>query len=149
MALQGGIAMASSEVQRKLTAILCADVVGYSRLMGDDPEGTLRAFTEFREVFSNKKRKLAERNQGLPDPRRRTPLHTREPAIYGFENIEATAGVVSDSGCGLEGVLTVFRGFSYLRRFLKGRQKGCWTSKSTISGERPASLRSRPEIWAS
>ena len=26
--------MASSNVQRKLTAILCADVVGYSRLMG-------------------------------------------------------------------------------------------------------------------
>ncbi len=26
--------MASSDVRRKLTAILCADVVGYSRLMG-------------------------------------------------------------------------------------------------------------------
>ena len=25
--------------QRKLTAILCADVVGYSRLMGDDEAG--------------------------------------------------------------------------------------------------------------
>ena len=32
--------MASSDVHRKLTAILCADVVCYSRLMGDDPEGT-------------------------------------------------------------------------------------------------------------
>lgn len=32
--------MASTDVQRKLTAILCADVVGYSRLMGNDPEGT-------------------------------------------------------------------------------------------------------------
>ena len=28
--------MASSEVQRKLTAILCTDVVGYSRLMGEN-----------------------------------------------------------------------------------------------------------------
>ena len=28
--------MASSDVHRKLTAILSADVVGYSRLMGDD-----------------------------------------------------------------------------------------------------------------
>jgi len=27
--------MASSDVQRKLTAILCTDVVGYFRLMGD------------------------------------------------------------------------------------------------------------------
>ena len=141
--------MAPADVQRKLTAILCADVVDYSRLMGDDPEGTLQTLTEYREVFSDEIQELAERNQGLPEPRRRAPLHTREPAIYGIENIEATAGVVSGSGCGLEGVLTVFRGFSYLRRFLKGRQKGCWTSKSTISGERPASLRSRPEIWAS
>ena len=28
-------AMGSSDVQRKLTAILCADVVGYSRLIGE------------------------------------------------------------------------------------------------------------------
>ena len=28
--------MAQQDVQRKLTAILCTDVVGYSRLMGDD-----------------------------------------------------------------------------------------------------------------
>ena len=27
--------------QRKLTAILCADVVGYSRLMGENEEATL------------------------------------------------------------------------------------------------------------
>jgi len=46
--------MASSDVQRKLTAILCTDVVGYSRLMGDDPEGTLQTLTEYRAVFSDK-----------------------------------------------------------------------------------------------
>ena len=46
--------MASSEVKRKLTAILCTDAVGYSRLMGDDPEGTLKTLTEYREVFSDK-----------------------------------------------------------------------------------------------
>ena len=46
--------MATSDVQRKLTAILCTDVVGYSRLMGDDPEGTLKTLTEYREVFSDK-----------------------------------------------------------------------------------------------
>ncbi|MEE8396221.1 MAG: tetratricopeptide repeat protein [bacterium] len=44
--------MASSDIQRKLKAILCADVVGYSRLMGDDHEGTLNTLTECREVFS-------------------------------------------------------------------------------------------------
>jgi class 3 adenylate cyclase len=29
-------------LQRKLAAILCADVHGYSRLMGEDEEATLR-----------------------------------------------------------------------------------------------------------
>ncbi|MEE8435232.1 MAG: adenylate/guanylate cyclase domain-containing protein [bacterium] len=46
--------MASSDVQRKLTAIMCADVVGYSRLMGDDHEGTLTTLTDYRKVFSAK-----------------------------------------------------------------------------------------------
>src|ERR1700740_1740949 len=34
-------ALATGRVERKLAAILAADVVGYSRLMGDDEEGTL------------------------------------------------------------------------------------------------------------
>jgi adenylate cyclase len=33
--------MAGERVQRRLTAILAADVAGYSRLMGADEEGTL------------------------------------------------------------------------------------------------------------
>ncbi len=33
--------MPSERVERKLAAILAADVVGYSRLMGADEEGTL------------------------------------------------------------------------------------------------------------
>ncbi|MCH8888557.1 MAG: adenylate/guanylate cyclase domain-containing protein, partial [SAR324 cluster bacterium] len=44
--------MASSDVQRKLTAILCADVVGYSRLMGENEKATLRTLTEYRQVFA-------------------------------------------------------------------------------------------------
>ena len=46
--------MATSDVQRKLAAILGTAVVGYSRLMGDDPEGTLKTLIEYREVFSDK-----------------------------------------------------------------------------------------------
>ncbi len=38
MALIGDFAMASPKTTRKLTAILCADVAGYSRLMGADEE---------------------------------------------------------------------------------------------------------------
>ena len=43
--------MASSDVQRKLTAILCADAVGYSRLMGADEEATIETLTAYRKVF--------------------------------------------------------------------------------------------------
>src|SRR5262244_1592882 len=35
--------MAEERVQRRLAAILAADVVGYSRLMGEDEAGTLAA----------------------------------------------------------------------------------------------------------
>ncbi|MEE8435252.1 MAG: hypothetical protein V3S64_10740 [bacterium] len=52
--------MASSDVERKLTAILCADVVGYSRLMGADEEATVAAITASREVFLSR----IERHKG-------------------------------------------------------------------------------------
>jgi adenylate cyclase len=42
--------MAATTVERKLTAILSADVKGYSRLMGEDEVGTLRTLTAHREV---------------------------------------------------------------------------------------------------
>jgi adenylate cyclase len=42
-------------VERKLAAILAADVVGYSRLMGTNEEGTLvRLKSVHREVFAPK-----------------------------------------------------------------------------------------------
>ncbi len=37
--------MAEQRVQRRLAAILAADVAGYSRLMGEDEEGTLATLT--------------------------------------------------------------------------------------------------------
>ena len=43
--------MASPKTKRKLTAILCADVVGYSRLMGADEEATIETLTTYRKVF--------------------------------------------------------------------------------------------------
>ncbi len=42
--------MAEERVNRKLAAILAADVVGYSRLMGADEAGTLSALKRHREV---------------------------------------------------------------------------------------------------
>ena len=44
--------MATDQGQRKLTAILAADVAGYSRLMADDDRETVRTLTEYREVFA-------------------------------------------------------------------------------------------------
>jgi adenylate cyclase len=38
-------------LERKLTAILCADVHGYSRLMGDDEEATYRTLTAHRKII--------------------------------------------------------------------------------------------------
>lgn len=39
-------------VERKLAAILSADVKGYSRLMGEDEEATIRTLTAYREVMT-------------------------------------------------------------------------------------------------
>jgi class 3 adenylate cyclase len=39
-------------MERKLTAILSADVEGYSRLMGEDEEATIRTLTAYREVMT-------------------------------------------------------------------------------------------------
>jgi adenylate cyclase len=35
-------------LERKLTAILCADVYGYSSLMGEDEEATQRTLSAYR-----------------------------------------------------------------------------------------------------
>src|SRR6516165_7438118 len=40
--------MANPHVERRLAAILAADVAGYSRLMGADEEGTLAALKAYR-----------------------------------------------------------------------------------------------------
>jgi adenylate cyclase len=44
--------MAEDGFKRKLTAILSADAVEYSRLMGEDEETTVRTITAYREVLS-------------------------------------------------------------------------------------------------
>lgn len=45
--------MTTEKPKRKLTAILCADVKGYSRLMGIDEEATLHTMQEYREVMDS------------------------------------------------------------------------------------------------
>jgi len=45
--------MTQEGFKRKLTAILSADVVGYSRLMGEDEDTTVQTLTTYREVISS------------------------------------------------------------------------------------------------
>ena len=45
--------MATEDFKRKLTAILSADVKGYSRLMGEDEEATVRTITAHRKVIAS------------------------------------------------------------------------------------------------
>ena len=44
--------MTAEKFKRKLTAILSADVKGYSRLMGEDEEGTIRTLNAYMEVIA-------------------------------------------------------------------------------------------------
>jgi adenylate cyclase len=44
--------MAADPVERKLAAILSADVVGYSRLMAEDEQATIRTLTDYREEIA-------------------------------------------------------------------------------------------------
>ncbi len=41
----------SDRTQRRLAAIVSADVVAYSRLMGEDEEGTLAALKQYRRTL--------------------------------------------------------------------------------------------------
>jgi adenylate cyclase len=52
--------MAENATQRKLTAILSADVKGYSKLMGDDDESTVNTITAYRKIITE----LIQKHQG-------------------------------------------------------------------------------------
>ena len=42
-------------MERKLAAIFSTDVAGYSRLMGDDEEATIRTLTAYRAMISSRR----------------------------------------------------------------------------------------------
>ena len=67
----------SEGAERKLTAIMAADVVGYSRLMGDDHEATLEALTASREIFSTYIASGYSLNLEAPSPQYR-----RDDAVF-------------------------------------------------------------------
>ncbi len=49
----GGHLMNAEKFERKLSAILSADVEGYSRLMGEDEEETVRTLTAYRNAMAD------------------------------------------------------------------------------------------------
>jgi class 3 adenylate cyclase len=51
----GSTALATERVERRLAAILAADVAGYSRLMGVDEEGTLARLKALRRELADPK----------------------------------------------------------------------------------------------
>src|ERR1700746_3911144 len=51
----GSTALATERVERRLAAILAADVAGYSRLMGADEEGTLARLKALRRELADPK----------------------------------------------------------------------------------------------
>jgi class 3 adenylate cyclase len=52
--------MSSTSFKRKLTAILSADVKGYSRLMGEDEDATVRTLKVYRELIAG----VIQKHQG-------------------------------------------------------------------------------------
>jgi TolB-like protein len=54
-ALERRLALATERVERRLTAILAADVAGYSRMMGKDEEGTLAQLKAHRRALVDPK----------------------------------------------------------------------------------------------
>ena len=57
--------MAEKGFKRKLTAILSADAVEYSRLMGEDEKATVRTITTYREVLTTLITTAQRQNSGL------------------------------------------------------------------------------------
>jgi len=78
--------MTTDKIKRKLTAILSADVKGYSRLMGEDEEWTLRTLNAYKEVM----RSLVQQHRG------------RVVSTPGDNVLAEFASVVDAVQCGVE-----------------------------------------------
>jgi class 3 adenylate cyclase len=76
-------------MERKLTAILCADVYGYSRLMGEDEEATLRALSSHRKLIDSLiaqhrgrfVNSAGDSVGGIHQRRERGPVRGRDPEL--------------------------------------------------------------------
>jgi class 3 adenylate cyclase len=79
-----------AETGRKLAALLCADVVGYSRLMQQDDQGTLRLLTESRALFATKVAVHGGRIVNAPGDSILAEFPSVLEALRGADDIQAT-----------------------------------------------------------
>ena len=99
--------MAEARVQRRLAAILSADVVGYSRLMGIDETGTLARLKAVRRdiigpliaTHSGRTVKLVT-ERWSSSPARSTPSAARSRSKKGFANSMRAAPKTTPSSSG-------------------------------------------------
>ena len=79
--------MNTKNVQRKLAALLSADVVGYSRMMGEDEMATIETLTVYREVMS----RLIEQHRGRVVDTPGDNLLSEFPSVV--DAVECSAGI--------------------------------------------------------
>jgi class 3 adenylate cyclase len=81
--------VASESVDRKLAAILSADVVGYSRLMAEDEGATVRTVTVYREQIATLIREHRGRVVDSPGDNLLAEFPTATDAVQGAVEIQA------------------------------------------------------------
>src|SRR5262249_8153673 len=84
--------MAEERTQRRLAAILAADVVGYSRLIGADEEGTLAALKAHRRELTDPK---------IEQYRGRIVKTTGDGALIEFASVVDAVRCAIDVQCGM------------------------------------------------
>ena len=133
---QRGFPVAPKRVERKLAAILAADVAGYSRLMGADEEGTLARLKAHRRELIDPK---------ISEHRGRVVKTTSDGILIEFASVvdalrcavEVTGVALRDRG--IDPVSTINRGkfpveYAGLRPMVRGEMIG-WES-AFIASER-------------
>ena len=80
---------------RRLAAIVAADIAGYSRLIGQDEEGTLRALREHRAELIDP---LIEQHGGRPSARRHGRRGEQHEGDQGGDQVAHSRSVAEIDG---------------------------------------------------
>ena len=78
--------------ERRLAAILSADVVGYSRLMAEDEAGTIRTLSDYREEIAMPVRQHGGRVVDSPGDKVPAELPTALDAVHSAVEIQRSLG---------------------------------------------------------